>query len=102
MGVSVSDTTAEMAIASVSTIANSWNRRPSSPPMKMIGMNTATSEMEIDMTVKPICRAPAMAACRGGTPRSAWVLMFSIMTMASSTTKPTEMVSAMREKLSRL
>ncbi len=29
-----------------------------------------------------------------------WRTMFSIMTMASSTTKPTEMVSAISEKLS--
>jgi hypothetical protein len=63
-------------------------------------MNTATSEMLIDMTVKPICRAPSNAACSGGMPRSAWRTMFSIITIASSTTKPTETVRAIREKLS--
>ncbi len=70
MGVSVSDTAAEMAMATVSTIANSWNSLPSSPPMKVIGMNTATSEIEIDSTVKPICRAPRMAASIGPSPWS--------------------------------
>ncbi len=87
-------------MAIVSTIANSWNSRPSSPPMKMIGMNTATSEMLIDITVKPICFDPARAACSGVFPISWWRKMFSIMTMASSTTKPTEIVSAISEKLS--
>ena len=52
--------------------------------------------------MKPICRAPTRAACSGACPCSWWRWMFSIMTMASSTTKPTEMVSAMREKLLRL
>ncbi len=84
----------------VSVIANSWNSRPRMPPMKISGMNTATSDRLIDTTVKPICREPISAACIGGTPRSVWRTMFSIMTIASSTTKPTEMVSAISEKLS--
>ena len=68
--------------------------------MKISGMKTATREMLIDITVKPIWRAPISAACSGGMPRSAWRTMFSIITMASSTTKPTETVSAISEKLS--
>ena len=64
-------------------------------------MNTATSDRLIDITVKPICRAPFSAAVSAGSPRSMWRKMFSIMTIASSTTKPTPMVSAIREKLSR-
>ena len=100
IGVSVSDTTADTAIAMVSVMANSWNSRPMMPPMKISGMNTATSEMLIDITVKPICREPISAARIGSTPRSRWRMMFSIITIASSTTKPTEMVSAISEKLS--
>ena len=100
MGVRLSDTAAETAMATVSVMANSWNSLPSMPPMKVMGMNTATSEMLIDITVKPICRAPFNAACIGVSPRSICRTMFSIITMASSTTKPTEMVSAMSEKLS--
>ena len=84
----------------VSVMANSWNRRPRMPPMKTSGINTATSEILIDMTVKPICRAPRSAACIGAMPRSAWRTIFSIITIASSTTKPTDTVSAIREKLS--
>ena len=102
IGVSVSDTTAETAIASVIVIANSWNRLPRMPAMKMIGMNTATSERLIEITVKPICREPSKAARSGVLPISMWRWMFSIITIASSTTKPTEMVIAISEKLSRL
>ena len=100
IGVSVSETPAEMTIATVNTIANSWNNLPISPPMNVIGMNTATREIEIDITVKPICRAPLIAAVSGASPCSTCRAMFSIMTIASSTTKPTEMVSAISEKLS--
>ena len=66
-------------------------------------MNTATSERLIDSTVKPTSRAPAQrrlaaAAC----PASMWRAMFSSTTIASSTTKPVAMVSAISDRLSRL
>ncbi len=38
----------------------------------------------------------------GGTPSSMSRVMFSITTIASSTTKPVEMVSAISDRLSRL
>ena len=56
----------------------------------------------MEMTVKPICRAPLKAACIGGSPCSMKRWMFSITTMASSTTNPTQMVTAIRERLSML
>ena len=62
-------------------------------------MNTATSETEIEITVKPICAEPSRAARSGDLPSSKWRMTFSIITMASSTTKPTAMVSAISEKL---
>jgi len=43
-------------------IANSRNNRPTIPPISRIGMNTAISEMLIDITVKPIFAAPLTAA----------------------------------------
>ena len=46
------------------------------------------------MMVKPISRAPFSAASNGRMPSSMWRTMFSSMTMASSTTKPTDSVSA--------
>ena len=57
-------------------------------------MNTAISENVIEIMVKPISRAPFSAAAYGRMPCSMWRTMFSSITMASSTTKPTERVSA--------
>ena len=94
--------TPETRMARLTVTANSWNSRPISPPMNSSGMNTATSEVLIEITVKPICRAPLKAACIGASPCSMKRWMFSITTMASSTTNPTEMVTAIRERLSRL
>jgi hypothetical protein len=52
--------------------------------------------------VNPIWRAPLSAACNAGSPFSMKRTMFSITTIASSTTKPVETVNAMSDKLSRL
>ena len=82
--------------------ANSWNSRPMMPPMNSTGMNTAVSDSVIDTMVKPISRAPSSAACSGRFPISRCRTMFSSITMASSTTKPTERVSAISDRLSRL
>ena len=94
--------TPDTKMARVTVTANSWNSRPIKPPMNSSGMKTATSEVLIEMTVKPIWRAPLKAACIGGSPCSMKRWMFSITTMASSTTNPTEMVTAIRERLSML
>ena len=63
-------------------------------------MNTATSETVIETMVKPISPLPLRAACIGGMPSSMCRTMFSSMTMASSTTRPTDRVSASSEMLS--
>ncbi len=102
MGVVTSDTTSEMRIAAERVIANSRKSRPTMPPIKRIGMNTAISEMLIENTVKPISRAPTSAASSGPRPASRWRVMFSSTTIASSTTKPVATVSAISERLSRL
>ena len=72
IGVSVSDTKAETAIAAVTVMANSRNSLPMIPPMSNSGMNTATSEMLIESTVKPISREPFSAASSGAMPSSMW------------------------------
>ncbi len=72
------------------------------PLISNSGMNTAISETLIDMTVKPISRAPLIADCSGVVPASRWRKMFSTTTIASSTTKPTAIVSAISERLSKL
>ena len=70
--------------------------------MKSSGMSTATSETVSETMVKPICFAPFSAASNGGSPCSMKREMFSIITMASSTTKPVEMVSAISDRLFKL
>ncbi len=59
IGVTVSETTADMATAMARVAENSRNIRPMMPPMNSSGMNTAISETVIETTVKPICRAPS-------------------------------------------
>ncbi len=49
--------------------------------------------------MNPISFAPASAACIGDAPSSRWRAMFSTITMASSTTKPVAMVSAISLRL---
>ena len=92
--------TPDTRMARLTVTANSWNSRPIRPPMNSNGMNTATSDALMEITVKPICRAPLKAACIGESPRSMKRWMFSITTIASSTTNPTQMVTAIRERLS--
>ncbi len=65
-------------------------------------MKTAISETVMETMVKPICRAPSSAACSGLVPSSMRRAMFSVTTMASSTTKPVEIVSAISDRLSML
>ena len=102
IGVKVSDTSAETMIVAVTVIANSRNSRPISPDIRNSGMNTAISDALIDTMVKPISAEPSSAARSGGLPSSMWRTMFSSITMASSTTKPTAIDSPIRDRLSRL
>ena len=46
------------------------NSRPMMPPISSSGMKTATSEMLIESTVKPISRAPLIAEAVAGMPAS--------------------------------
>ena len=70
--------------------------------MNSTGMKTAASETVIETMVKEISLAPSNAACVGVLPISMCRTMFSSMTIASSTTKPTDSVSAINDRLSRL
>ena len=72
------------------------------PPMNRIGMKTAASDTVIDTMVKAISFDPSSAACMRVLPISMWRTMFSSMTIASSTTKPTDSVSAISVRLLRL
>ncbi len=102
MGVSVSETKPETRIATAIVTANSRKSRPMIPPMKRSGMKTAASEIVIETIVKPISFVPFRAASNGFSPISMWRTMFSRTTIASSTTNPTDSVSAISERLSML
>src|SRR5258706_15114658 len=94
MGVVVSETTMETAMATVSVTANSRKRRPTIPGKRRMGMKTATSEALMERTVKPISLAPCMVAANGFIPPSMWRGIFLVNTKAASTTKPREMGGA--------
>jgi hypothetical protein len=102
IGVVVSEIAIEIRMAMESVTANSRKRRPTMPPISRIGMKTATSESEIEKTVKPICLAPSRAACIGRFPDSRCRVTFSITTIASSTTNPVAIARAISDRLSRL
>ena len=102
IGVVVSEIARLTMIASERVSANSRNSLPTMPPISRIGRNTAISEVLMESTVKPTSPAPSRAACTRGTPSSMCRAMFSSTTIASSTTKPVEIVSAISERLSRL
>ena len=70
--------------------------------MNSNGISTAISDTVSDRIVKPICLDPFNAACNGESPSSTYREMFSIMTTASSTTKPVEIVNAISVRLFRL
>ena len=62
MGVRVRETTPEIRMATVMVTANSCSIRPSMPAMNSTGIKTATSEIVMEMIVKPISFEPAQAA----------------------------------------
>ncbi len=95
-----SEISVEITIANTSVTENSRNSRPAIPLMNSSGMKAAISETLIEITVKPICLAPSVAARTGVYPFSRLRKAFSIMTMASSTTKPTDTASAISDRLS--
>ena len=70
MGVVVSDTSSETAMATLRVTANSRKSLPTIPPINRIGMKTAISEVLIESTVKPISREPFIAASKGFIPSS--------------------------------
>ena len=102
IGVRLIATNPETSTAVTMVIANSLSRRPMMPPMNTSGMNTAASDKVIDTIVNPISRAPSSVAVNRSLPISMCREMFSSITIASSTTNPTDSVSAISERLSML
>ena len=70
MGVSVREISTDMTMVRVTVTANSRKSRTMMPPINRSGMNTATSETEIEMMVKLTSLEPCSAASCGDMPRS--------------------------------
>ncbi len=102
MGVRVREMNPEMRIAVAMLTENSRRSLPTMPPMKSTGMNTTTREIVMERIVKPISLEPRSDAVRASSPCSMRRMIFSSMTIASSTTKPTDRTKAMRDRLLRL
>ena len=70
IGVSVSETKAEIRIEIARVSANSRNSTPTTPLMNTSGISTASSEIVSERMVKAICREPLSAAASGFSPFS--------------------------------
>ena len=65
IGVSVNDTSSETAMANEAVNPNDDMKRPTMPPMKPMGRNTASSENVVAITARPISFVPSIAASIG-------------------------------------
>ena len=89
VGTSVRDRTKEAIMANITASAMGTNRKPATPCRKNIGTNTMqmhSSETKAGVT---IWAAPSRMAVRTSLPCSRCQLMFSMVTVASSTRMPT-------------
>ena len=85
-----------------SVMANSWNNRPTTSPMNSSGISTASSDTVSDMMVKPIWPLIRLQRRRPAAPSPSSTIareIFSIITIASSTTKPVATVSDISDKV---
>ena len=79
------------------TVRPNWLKYcPVMPPMKLTGRNTAMMVEEVATTASPIWSAASSAAWKPLLPMRMWRTMFSISTMASSTSTPATSDSASR------
>ena len=102
IGVSVRETAPDNKIAMLIVTANSLKRRPIMPGKKRIGIENCHQDSVIETMVKPISLGFPQSGVKG-------VLAFFPVadnifhtTIASSTTKPTARVKAIRERLFKL
>ena len=93
-GVSVSALNAEIATAKAIVSANCWYRRPVVPGKNATGTKTAISTSAVAMTAPNTSRIASEAACIADLPFWMCRSMFSMTTIASSTTMPVESTMA--------
>ena len=93
-GTIVRATTREASRATVAVTAKGRNSSPARPPTKAMGRNTATETRVEAVIAVATSRVPSRIAVRRSAPRPRCRRMFSTTTIASSTTRPIEIVSA--------
>ena len=89
-------TMSEMKTAAATVRPNCRKYWPVMPPMKLTGRNTAMMVAEVATTASPISSAASSAALKPLLPMRMCRTMFSISTMASSTSTPATRDSASR------
>ena len=89
-------TSSEKNTAPATVSPNCLKNCPEMPPMKLTGRNTAMMVAEHATTASPISSAASSAAWKPLLPMRMWRTMFSISTMASSTSTPATRDSASR------
>src|ERR1700757_838785 len=89
VGTRVRDRTNEQIIANMTASAMGTNRKRATPSRKNIGTNTMQMQSSDTKAGVTICSAPSMMAGSTSLPCSRCQLMFSIVTVASSTRMPT-------------
>src|SRR2546422_11736899 len=92
----VRDRTYEASTANTTAIASGRNSAAAGPLKKNIGTNTIEMEIVETKAGVAICAAPSMIACKISFPSSMLRLMFSMVTVASSTRMPTASASPPR------
>ena len=89
VGTSVRDRMNDQTMADITASAIGTNRKRGTPVRKNIGTNTMQMQSSETKAGVTICSAPSRMACSTSLPCSRCQLMFSIVTVASSTRMPT-------------
>ena len=89
VGTSVRDRTKEAIMAKTTDSAIGTNRKPAIPCRKNMGTKAMQMHSRETKAGPTICSAPSMIAVRTSLPCSRCQLMFSMVTVASSTRMPT-------------
>jgi hypothetical protein len=96
VGTRVRDRMNEAIMAKITASAIGTNRKPATPPRANIGTKTMQMQASATNAGVTICAAPSRMAVRTSLPCSRCQLMFSMVTVASSTRMPTASASPPR------
>ena len=91
IGVNVSAVSNDATMVTITITPSSLNIIPAIPLRKMSGIKTTIVVSDEALIANPTSEAPVIAALNGSAPRARWVKIFSITTIALSTTIPMAM-----------